>query len=306
MKDSPSIKVSVVIVAYGASATIYDCLASVGRQQVDFAYETLLVNSSQDETERIVTGHFPWVELIQLPQRRYPGAARRIAIEKARGGIIAFIDADCVAEPNWLAGLAEAHKRHPHMGIGGAIGNEADNLAAWASFFCEFSSWMPGLPEHEPADIAAASMTYKRAVFDQCGCFVAGNYCSDTLFHHRMAEAGHSLLFTPSFAIRHRSIARPWPFIRHEFFHGRCYGTVRTREIGFAWWKRVAFPPLAPLVAVKQLCGAFRQTVRSRYHVREFLLCLPLLAVGKLAWVAGEAVAYGRTLVARLASRGIG
>lgn len=287
-----TIDVSIVIVAYRASATIASCLASIRRQKTKAVYEIILVNSSVDDTERIVRSQFPEVELVQLNERRFPGDARNIAIRRASGRLVAFIDADCVAEPGWLEGILRAHATHPQLGIGGAIGNNPGGLVSWASVFSEFSDWLQGLPDRETGDIAAASMTYKRELFDRFDPFKENAYCSDTEFHARMQRDGCPLLFTSDFRISHTSIDDLARYIRHEFSHGRSFGDLRIRHLGFGPARRVIYAAASPLIIVKLVALCVIRVWRSRYKPGKFLACFPFLIAGLAAWVSGEVAAY--------------
>ena len=101
--------VSVVVPAYNAAATIEACLQSLLAQDYPRErYEVVVVdNNSSDETAAIVA-RYP-VQLLQERSRQSSYAARNRGIEAARGELVAFTDADCVAEPNWLTCLVEGH-----------------------------------------------------------------------------------------------------------------------------------------------------------------------------------------------------
>ena len=55
-----------------------------------------------------------------------PAAARNAGAKRARGEFLAFTDDDCLPEPGWLTGLAEALSGAPDCMVGGAI------LNAWS------------------------------------------------------------------------------------------------------------------------------------------------------------------------------
>src|SRR5207244_1050179 len=81
----------------------------------DVRFEIVVVDSSTDGTAELVAADFPAVRLVTAKERLYPGTARNAGIAEARGEILSFTDADCVVEPNWLAELAQLHRRGVHV-----------------------------------------------------------------------------------------------------------------------------------------------------------------------------------------------
>ncbi len=172
------IKISVIIASYNSSRTIEKCLRSLQRQTNQEDFEVIVVDSSEDGTAGIVAHQFPEVRLYTFSDRRFPGDARNFGVSMAKGDILAFTDADCVVDQNWIKEIAEAHQA-PYPVIGGAIDNaNPDSNVGWAYYFCEFSQWMPGFPKCEMAEIPTCCLSLKRWAFDTCGPFEKGTYCS--------------------------------------------------------------------------------------------------------------------------------
>lgn len=95
MNATPSPLISVVIPAYNAADTILRALRSVKRQTVA-PLEVLVVDDcSVDVTRALVSEQteIP-VELISLPRRGGAANARNIGIGKAKGDLVALLDAD--------------------------------------------------------------------------------------------------------------------------------------------------------------------------------------------------------------------
>lgn len=285
-------RLSIIIVSYNAEPTICRCLDSLRAQNTDEPFEVIVVDSSADNTARLVERDYPEVDLITSPERKFPGAARNIGISEATGDIIAFIDADCSADSGWATAIIKAHQS-AHVAIGGAIANGGPHsLVNWAAYFCEFSQWMPGGRARWLKDMAAANMSYKREVFDQVGPFIEGTYCSDSEFHWRMARKGHCVRFEPSILIAHHSIDRLGTFLAHEFAHGQAFARVRVKAQRFSVARRIAYAGfcwLIPLVLFARL--AWRHA-GNRVYLSGFLKSLPLVIAGLTAWGAGEGAGY--------------
>ena len=116
---SPGPTISVVIPHLNQPAFLARCLASLaaGRRRPDEVF--VVDNGSAMLPEAICAAH-PWVTLLHEPTPG-PGPARNRGIAAASGNILAFIDADCLADPGWLA-EAEAVLADPAaMILGGDV-----------------------------------------------------------------------------------------------------------------------------------------------------------------------------------------
>lgn len=285
-------ELSVIIASYNAETTIKDCLKSLADQIGGHSFETIVVDSSTDRTPEIVTSHFPQVRFFHFDQRKYCGDARNIGISKAKADIVAFIDADCKAKKNWVQEILKAHQSDSPA-IGGVIevGNP-NSFVGWASYFCEFSRWMPGTQAGWMNDIAGANMSYKKYIFNTYGDFVKGTYCSDTDFHWRLENEGCFLRFMPSIIVSHNNIDRLNRLLKHEFFHGRCFARVRVRAKSFTRWKRFLYALFSPLIPFRLLVKVGSNNLKSKIYFNQFLKSLPLLTMGIVCWCMGEAIGY--------------
>ncbi len=105
-------RVSVVIPALNAAATIGDTLNSIVRQ-TGIAFEIVVVDDgSCDDTASFVKAHAPDAVVISQPNRGR-GAARNAGVARARGEYVYFFDADDLMEPDAIARLANWLDTHP-------------------------------------------------------------------------------------------------------------------------------------------------------------------------------------------------
>jgi glycosyltransferase involved in cell wall biosynthesis len=111
---------SVVVPVYNGAETISMCLESLLNQTYPAEkYEIIVVeNGSTDGTGQVVK-RYP-VRLFQSKERG-PASARNLGVAESRADIIAFTDADCVADPNWLSELVRPYADPEVGGVCGAI-----------------------------------------------------------------------------------------------------------------------------------------------------------------------------------------
>lgn len=111
-------KISVIIAAYNAAGHIGGCLKSLLNQDRP-AHEIIVVNDGSTDTTAQIVRDFD-VTLLHYESNRGAGAARAHGANRATGDILAFLDADCMAPPNWLKTIAAAFTQEPSLGgIGG-------------------------------------------------------------------------------------------------------------------------------------------------------------------------------------------
>jgi glycosyltransferase involved in cell wall biosynthesis len=93
-------KISVVIPAYNSAVTLDECLRHIfANGYADF--EVIVVDDCSCDSTAAIARSYPCL-VIGLKERRGPGYARWKGIEAATGAIVAFLDADCIAPPDWL------------------------------------------------------------------------------------------------------------------------------------------------------------------------------------------------------------
>jgi glycosyltransferase involved in cell wall biosynthesis len=197
--------VSVVIPTYNEQDQIRRCLTSIFAQQTSHSFEVIVVDSSRDDTPDIVRREFPDVNLIHREQQTFAAEARNIGIEQASGTIVAFIDADCVADIHWISAIAGL-EGCDHPAVGGAISlNSPTTIAGAALFGVEFSEYGPGSPGRKIRWLPSCNLAVKRSALQQHGVFPTHMQASEDMLFTRqlMQRSGKSLRFDPQMRIRH-------------------------------------------------------------------------------------------------------
>ena len=105
-----------VVCAYQAQDTIEECLQSL--MELDYPnYDVLVVDDGSTDATAEIARRFPVRLLIR--DRLGLSGARNEGLEQADGDIVAYIDADAWADPDWLTYLALALEVPGTAGAGG-------------------------------------------------------------------------------------------------------------------------------------------------------------------------------------------
>ena len=287
--------ISVIVASYNARRTIAKCLLSVTRQENAPPFEVIVVDSSTDGTAELIAEQFPDVSLYRFEQRKFPGDARNLGVDRAHGELLAFLDADCFVAPDWVAEIARA-RQLGCAAVGGALENgNPESAVGWAHYFFEFSAWMPCGRAREQSEIPAGCLSVRRDVVDRYGPFPEGVYSSDSVFSWRLRAHREKLLFQPSIRIRHVNTTRMGRLVAAKFRHGRWFGELRAKEFRFTRWRRLAYILATPLLPWLWTGRVAWRVFRSRGYRARFLAASPLVFLVAMAWSCGECAGYARS-----------
>jgi GT2 family glycosyltransferase len=112
--------VTVYIPAYNVAQFLTRAIESLLAQTCGADEILVIDDGSQDATVEIAR-RYPQVRLVRHDANRGLGATRNTAVRTARNEFVASLDADCVAEPGWLAALVAAMADPKVAGVGGKL-----------------------------------------------------------------------------------------------------------------------------------------------------------------------------------------
>ena len=175
MKGEHEKAISVVVCAYNEEARTEACLESLFNQDLDSElFEIVFVDDgSTDRTPEIVRDVLGRRFDGELPEFRYYRiehgglcAARNTGIDQSRGQIVAFIDADAIAEPDWIRRLLAPFEHAERVGVVGGrirILNPESRTARLLHIWHYDAS--------DTKDVIGCNMAYRRELFAKHGAF---------------------------------------------------------------------------------------------------------------------------------------
>lgn len=236
---SRDVSISVVICAYTEARwdDLVAAVSSIQHQTVPPIDLIVVIDHNPRLFESALTTFqaIKRLTLIENHQSQGLSGARNSGIEMAQGDIIAFLDDDAAAAPDWLEQLIATYTDPKVLGAGGAIEPLwLDTKPAW---FPDEFNWVVGCTYRGmPLTTAAirnqigANMSFRREVFEAIGGFRNGVgqigasmlRCDDTEFGIRVGQRWpqHITLYEPKALVYHRV---PGSRGRWAYFRSRCY-----------------------------------------------------------------------------------
>jgi GT2 family glycosyltransferase len=228
--------VSVIVCAYTLDrwGDLAAAVASLRRQSRPPTEIIVVIDHNPQLFSRVIAA-WPDVAALENEEARGLSGARNTGVRAASGDVIAFLDDDAQAEPDWLDHLVAAYDDGRVLGVGGAI------LPAWEvgrpAWFPQEFDWVVGCTyKGMPAQTArqrnliGANMSFRRALFAAVGYFQTdmGRIgarplgCEETELCIRGAQKlpGAHYLFEPRARVHHRV---PRSRATWRYFVSRCY-----------------------------------------------------------------------------------
>jgi glycosyltransferase involved in cell wall biosynthesis len=285
--------VSIIIPSYNSATTIRSCLESLVTQTYSGDYEIILVDSSDDETPEIVKKHFPQITMIHLSRKTDPGTGRNLGVKHSRGNIIAFIDSDCRATPNWLKSIVRAHQTEI-CAVGGPVfnGNSSRDFIGLAGYIAEFREYIPGQKKGIKPHLPTCNISYKKDIFLENNGFDGTFYPQeDLVFNHLLSEQGLKILYDPEVSVYHMHRSTFRNFTRHQFVIGNINASVLIRyKMDGSFFARHPFAALFSLPLIYTIKFIRTLTVFLKYQpglIFYHLPVVPIFAYGLFFWAFG-------------------
>lgn len=282
--------ISVVIPCRGHAAALSRCLATVISQELDEAFEVIVVDAAADDGVARVVREHPHARIVRSVEPLLPGQARNLGARSARGTYLAFIDADCIASPGWLTAAVLALEEGARMVGGPVLHGEPWHPVAVIDNLLQFSDMSAGRPRGPARLLPTCNLAIALADFTRLQGFpeVALPAGEDVLFCNRAAQRWPGkMLFCPGMRVHHFGRSG----LRQLWSHQELFGFVRAMyglELNstYRWLGR--FAVTAPAVGLKRLSYiALRAARWQPMSLAAMLLFLPVLLFAMTAWCSG-------------------
>src|SRR5262245_2984936 len=196
-------KISVVVASYNAARTLDDCLSSLLNIKYP-DYEVIVVNDGSTDDSASIIQRYPF-KSITTPNQGV-SAARNTGLRAATGEIVAYIDSDARADPDWLSYLATTYSESDVVGVGGPnLVPDEDEWVAKCVYRAPGGPTQVMLDDRSAEHIPGCNMSFRKSSLEEIGGFdpIFTKAADDVDICWRLLERGYRIGFSPSAIVWH-------------------------------------------------------------------------------------------------------
>ncbi len=232
MTRPADVAATVVVAAYNEAQTMAACVASLLAMRDSSApIEIVIVDNGSTDGTRDILAAFGDSIRVLTETTRGAATARNCGIRAARGPIVAFTDADCVVEPEWLSHVIAPLADRRVGVVGGTILSMpgANRIARFGEVIHDHHE---AIEVQEAPYVISMNWASRRDVLIEAGLFdVALLRGQDVDLSWRIRHAGYQLVHAPKAVLRHHNQHTLWGLAHEGYVHGR-HGARVARKHG--------------------------------------------------------------------------
>jgi glycosyltransferase involved in cell wall biosynthesis len=202
---SPTPRLSVIVPARNAAATLPRCLTALTAQTTDGIEAIVVDDNSTDDTAAIAARYA--VKLLALPQHAGVSAARNRGAEASHGAILLFLDADVVLAPGGISRVLAAMAGPQVDALIGSYDSDPDDHSIVSRFKNLAHHHFHQHSRAEAASFWGACGAVKRECFFAAGEFNEKRFklpsIEDVELGYRMIDQGVRIVLDPALQVKH-------------------------------------------------------------------------------------------------------
>lgn len=294
MPATPSLPISVVVPHLNQPDFLVRCLQSLQAGAVQPA-QIIVVDNGSAQMPEAICAQFEGVRLLR-EDTPGPGPARNLGVAHSSGEVLAFIDADCLADPEWLAEATLALADPEAQVLGGDVRiacTDPARLTALEAYESIYAYRMDRYITRE-GFTGTGNLVVRRAVLEDVGPFAGLSVAEDRDWGRRATAKGYAIRYVAGMKVYHparatfEELKQKWDRqMAHDFTDAKARSGGRMR---FAL-KTLAMG-LSPLAEGPRVLGSDRIAgLRSRGLAFGTLARIRLYRAGRMAQLVTGALA---------------
>ncbi|MDP8256476.1 MAG: glycosyltransferase [Candidatus Alcyoniella australis] len=227
--------VSILVPVHNDQQHLEASLAATLGQQTRLSFEVIAIDDgSIDDCPQILQRIAATEPQLQVISKQAGGEAGALnaGLEQARGKLVAILEADVEAEPDWLEATAAALDDPQVIGAGGVLLTPRKDswIARIAGYEVEYRQ---DQVQRFVPHITSANALYRREAFQIVGRFNEQlvNSCLDVDFNQRLTAAGYKLAFVRQARVRHHYKGSFLDYLKRQYAYARFRPFLRNLHL---------------------------------------------------------------------------
>lgn len=290
MKSRPEI--SLIVPHLNQPEHLRRCLGALTKQSLGREeFEIIVVDNGSREAPAWVS---EWDALLVAESTPGPGPARNRGVAVARGEVLAFIDADCIADRNWLAEMRNALSAGgPRCIVGGDVRVGCADPARMTMIEAYETVFAYRQREYieKKGFSGAGNLMVRRADFDRIGPFAGITVSEDRDWGRRATALGYRIVYAPRAIVYHPArasldeILTKW---RRHTDHDFAEWMRADRGVA-TWLLRAVALAVSPAFDIARIIGSRRLSgMRNRLLAFSALIQIRLWRAGRMVRLATQ------------------
>ena len=219
--------------------------------------------------------------------------AKAEGVRAAQAEVVVFTETHAVPDPDWAAGLIEAHARERCAAIGPVVANANPRPLSWANLFTDYGPFLEGgdTEAHEVADVPGHNSSYRRDLLLGYGGELVRMLAFETFLHDDLRRRGERLVLEPSARIAHVNVTQLRSWLPERWHAGRIYAGARSRS--WSRGRRMLYALGSPAIPLLRITRTWRDA-RNSGHGSELARALPFVVAGLVMQSLAEGYGYWR------------
>lgn len=281
----PLPEISVIIPHLNQPEALAACLRALeGQRDGPAGFEVIVVDNGSRALPSAICEAFDWVTLHQ-ELKPGPGPARSLGAKLAKGEILAFIDADCIASSTWIGAIHTFFSTNPAIHVlGGDVRIARDGPPNQIAAYEAIYGYRMQLYVTRDNYTATCNMAVRKKVFMAVGDFADISIAEDVDWGQRATEMGYRIAYVAEVGITtparatFAELSRKWRrHIGHDY-----EGTIPLPLGKLRWTFRALSLAASPVIELPKILRSPRISgPRERFLA---LICLIRIRIYR-AWI---------------------
>lgn len=288
--QNPEFSVIVVVNNNISDEEVLRCLATFVPQEGDVSFEFIVVDQENEKRREVFQSRFPWVTLLTVEKMATGSYPRNLALRRARGEYVVFLEDHVTVCRDHLLRLREAFQKGCDA-VGGSVTNGCpESLGAWLQYFCQYHQWLPCRPSGEITDLPGCNFAYRTSTLKRLGSFVESRFKIESLYNVQAKKQGVRFCFAPGAVAVHynydaKTVLQFWRF---HFLYGLDFASHR----GFSFTKSLVYGLGAGFLPGIAYARIYQDVRPDRELLKRFFKMTPVLLFTLAIWATGEMCGY--------------